>query len=138
MGAQAHLGEVLAPLLPGQLFTARGQGQQIFYPQALKAGRLLKAIADAQPGPAGNVQVGDVGAIPGNGAPGGLHKTHDGLGQRGLTTAIGAGDDYKLIILHREGDVVEDAQLLSGFAFHLIAEVAYLQHWLSLLCKFRS
>ena len=53
-GAQAHPGQILAALLPGQLLAARGQGQQIPHPQALEAGRLLKAVAHPQAGPLGD------------------------------------------------------------------------------------
>ena len=133
-GAQAHPGQILAALLPGQLLAARGQGQQIPHPQALEAGRLLKAVAHPQAGPLGDVQAGDVGAIPGDGAPGGPHQAHDGLRQGGLAAPVGAGDDHKLMVSYGEGDVVEDTQLLAGLPLHLVAEMLYLQHTRSLLC----
>ena len=52
VGAQAHLGQVLAALVLGELLIAGGDGQQVADRQALEAGRLLEAVADAQTGPA--------------------------------------------------------------------------------------
>ena len=51
VGAQAHLGQVLAALVLGELVLARGQGQQVCDRDALEAGGLLEAVADAQSGP---------------------------------------------------------------------------------------
>ena len=81
VGAQADLGQVLAALVLGQLLVAAGQGQQIADGQALEPGRLLKAVADAQPRPLGDAETGDVLSVPDDLALGGRYQTHDDLRQ---------------------------------------------------------
>ena len=133
LGAQAHLRKIVAGLRHADALSA-GQGDQILHRQPLEANRLLEGKADPLLGPLGDVQAGDVGAIPGDGAPGGPHQAHDGLRQGGLAAPVGAGDDHKLMVSYGEGDVVEDTQLLAGLPLHLVAEMLYLQHTRSLLC----
>ena len=120
VGAQPHPGEVLAFLLVGEPLPAGGELQQVPDLQTLEPGRLLKAVADALPGPLGDVEGGDVLPVPEDLTAGGGDQAHDGLGQGGLAAAVGAGDDHELVRADGEGDIVEDAQLLAGLVGHLI------------------
>ncbi len=118
--AQPHPVQVGTALVPGELLVARGQLQQVPYPQPLEPGGLLEAIADAQLGPLGDVQGGDVLPVPNNLPPGGLSQTHNGLGQGGFPPAVGAGDDHKGVVVNGEVDAPEDLCLSSAF-LHLEA-----------------
>src|SRR5699024_737979 len=80
-GAQAHPVEVGTAGVPGELLPAGGQLQQVPDPQPLEPGGLLEAVADAQLGPLGDGQAGDVGAVPQDLPPCGLDQAHDGPGQ---------------------------------------------------------
>ena len=104
----------------GEVLAAGGELQQVPDPQALEPGGLLEAIADALPGAVGDGKAGDILAVPEDGAGGGLHQPHNGLRQRGLAAAVGAGDDHEFVIRDGKGDVVEDAELPAGFVGHLI------------------
>ena len=76
---------------------------------------LLEAVADAQLGPLRNGHVGDVLSVPEDLPLSGCHQTHDDLGQRGLAAAVGTGKDHQLVIVHGQGNVLQDAQSLIGF-----------------------
>ena len=106
IGAQAHLRQVLAALVLGQLLIPGGDGQQVADRQPLEPGGLLEAVADAQTGPLRDSQVRDILTVPQNLAAGGLHQTHDDLGQGGLAAAVGTGEHHQSVVVDGQGDVV--------------------------------
>ena len=127
VGAQAHLGQIGAALVLGELFLPRRQPQQIVDRDPLEPGRLLKAVADAQTRPVRDGEVGDILPIIQDLARCGLRQTHDDLGHGGLAAAVGAGKDHQLLIGNGDADVPENVQLPLGSG-HAIADVLQLQH----------
>ena len=130
IGAEPHLGEVLAAFVLGELFIARGDGQKVPDRQPLEAGRLLKAVADAKLGPFRNSHVGNVLTVPDDLAGRGGDEAHDDFCQRGLSAAVGAGKDYQTVLVDAQGDVLQNVQrslrLLNG-----VADVLEFQHGIS-------
>ena len=59
--------------------------------------------------------MGDVLPVPEDLTLSGRHQTHDDLGQRGFAAAVGTGKDHQLVIVHGQGNVLQDAQSLIGF-----------------------
>ena len=127
VGAQAHLGQVLAALVLGQLLVAAGKGQQVADGQALEPGRLLEAVADAEACPLRDAQVRDVPAVPEDAARGGLHQAHDDLGQGGLTAAVGAGEHHQPVVVDGEGNIIQNTQLLVALPDG-VADMLQFQH----------
>ena len=127
VGAEAHPGQVLAALVLAERIIAAGQGQQALHRDALEAGGLLEAVADAEPRPLGDGEIRDVLSVPKDLAGGGLDQAHDDLGQGGLAAAVGASEDHELMVRHRQGDALQNIQrtalILDG-----IADVLQFQH----------
>ena len=120
LGAQAHLGEVVAGLRHADILAA-GQGDEVLYRQALEAHRLLEGKADAPLGPLGNVQVGDVLPVQQDAAGGGLIDAGDDLSHGGLTAPVGAGDGHKALV-DGQIDIPQDA-LVVAVLLDVIADV---------------
>ena len=127
VGAQAHTGQVLAALVLGERFLACRQKQQVMDGDALEAGGLLEAVADAQSGPLRDGEVGDILPIIQDLARCGLRQPHDDLGHGGLAAAVGAGKDHQLLIGNGDADVLEDVLLPVGGG-HPVTDVFQFQH----------
>ena len=103
--AQAHLGQIVAGILPADL-PSGGTLQQVRHLHSLEAGRLLKAVTDALAGPLGDVQAVDALAVQPDLAGGGRLNAHNDPGQCGLAAAVGAGDDHQLAVRHGKINVI--------------------------------
>ena len=132
VGAQAHLGQIRAAAILAELFLARRQQQQIMDGDALEAGRLLEAVADALFGPFGDGQARDILAVIEDLAAGGLHQTHDDLGQRGLAAAVGAGEHHQAMVGNGDGDILDDIHVTLRRG-HAIGNMFQFQHGIFLL-----
>ena len=127
VGAEANLGKIGAALVLAELVLARRQKQQVVDGDALEAGRLLEAVADAALGALGDGQVRHVLAVVQHAAGGGLHQAHDDLGQGGLAAAVGAGEDDQLMVGDGDGYVFQDVLLPLGGG-HPVADILQFQH----------
>ena len=114
VGAQADAGQVLAALVLGELLVAGGDGQQIPDGESLEPGRLLEAVADAESGPLGDAQMGDVLPVPEDLPLCGGGQAHDDFCQRGFAAAVGAGEYHQPVVIDGERDILQDAQGLVG------------------------
>ena len=99
---------------------------------ALEAGRLLEAVADALFGPLGDGQARDILAVIEDLAAGGLHQTHDDLGQRGLAAAVGAGEHHQAMVGNGDGDILDDIHVTLRRG-HAIGNMFQFQHGIFLL-----
>ena len=98
IGAEPHLGEVLAALVLGKLVVAGGDGQQVADSDALEAGGLLEAVANAQAGTFSDRKARHILAVVEDLPLRGLYQAHDHLGQGSLAAAVGAGENYQLMV----------------------------------------
>ena len=108
VGAQAHLGQVLAAAVLAELFRTGREQQQIVNGNALEAGRLLEAVADTQLGPLGDRQLRHILPVKEHAAGGRLHQTHNNLGQRCLAAAVGTGEHHQLIVGDGDADILQN------------------------------
>ena len=109
VGAQADAGqELAAAVLGGRL--PGGDAEQVPDGEALEPGRLLEAVADAEPRALRDIECGDVLSVPQDGALCGAVQAHDNPGQCGFPAAVGTGEHHQFPVLHGQGDILQDAE----------------------------
>ena len=113
--AQAHGAQILIALL-GRNLLARGELEELANLHALETGRCLETIADAHASALVDGSCGDVLALKVDAARRGLLDAHDEACERGLTAAVGAGDDRDFAGFDVQRQVVDDAPAGNGLS----------------------
>ena len=75
----------------------------------------------------GDGQLRHILAVIEDAAGGGLHQTHDDLGQRGLAAAVGAGEHHQLMVGNGDGHVFQNVLLPFGSG-HAVTDILQFQH----------
>ena len=97
LGAESHLGQILAGLTRGKLLPC-GQGDEILDGDALEADGLLESEGDALLGTLGDGQLGDVLAVQNDLPRGRGDDARDDLGEGGFTASVGARNGHEAIL----------------------------------------
>ena len=82
--------------------------KEISYLQSLKAGRLLKAVADSEASALGNAHIGYIHSVIEDLSRGRLNKSHNNLCESGLTAAVRAGKNYKFRIFNIQIYIIQN------------------------------
>ena len=126
-GTKAHLREIVAALVAGQLLFRRHL-QQIAHRQSLEARRLLEGVGNACLGALCDVKGRDVHAVEADLSGVRGDDAHDDAGKGGFAAAVRSGDDDVSAVRDVEGDVVEYLFPLSVRLRYAVGDVFQSEH----------